>query len=170
MSIATEISRLQQAKADIKTSIEAKGVTVPSSALIDTYSGYVDQISGGGGLAYHSGTITINNDQTTIAIPYTGTSQNVVVMLVHQSPTYNVNNTVGFFGASSYFNGVTITSGGLRLYGTLEVRTNYSNYAQPFFGYSWTAFVIGNSDITMGVRNNLYPYQAGTYDYMIIEL
>lgn len=49
MSIASEISRIQGAKADLKTSIEAKGVTVPSSALIDTYSGYVDQISGGGG-------------------------------------------------------------------------------------------------------------------------
>ena len=48
MSIATEITRLQNAKADIKTSIEAKGVTVPSSAKLDTYSSYVDQISGGG--------------------------------------------------------------------------------------------------------------------------
>ena len=49
MSIASEISRLQTAKADIKTAIEAKGVTVPSSATIDTYDDYVSQISGGGG-------------------------------------------------------------------------------------------------------------------------
>ena len=49
MSIATEISRIQSAKADIKTAIEAKGVTVPSSATIDTYDDYVSQISGGGG-------------------------------------------------------------------------------------------------------------------------
>lgn len=49
MSIATEISRLQTAKADLKTAIEAKGVTVPSSATIDTYDDYVSQISGGGG-------------------------------------------------------------------------------------------------------------------------
>ena len=49
MSIATEISRLQTAKADIKTAIEAKGVTVPSSATLDTYNTYVSQISGGGG-------------------------------------------------------------------------------------------------------------------------
>lgn len=49
MSIATEISRIQQAKADIKSSIEAKGVTVPSSALIDDYSDYVDAIQTGGG-------------------------------------------------------------------------------------------------------------------------
>lgn len=48
MSIATEISRLQTAKADLRTAIEAKGVTVPSSAKIDTYDDYVSQISGGG--------------------------------------------------------------------------------------------------------------------------
>ena len=49
MSIASEIQRLQTAKTDIKTAIEAKGVTVPSSATIDTYDDYVSQISGGGG-------------------------------------------------------------------------------------------------------------------------
>lgn len=49
MSIATEISRLQSAKADIKTSIEAKGVTVPSSATLDSYDTYIDQIPTGGG-------------------------------------------------------------------------------------------------------------------------
>ena len=49
MSIATEIQRLNTAKADIKAAIEAKGVTVPSSATIDTYDDYVSQISGGGG-------------------------------------------------------------------------------------------------------------------------
>ena len=42
MSIASEIERLQQAKSGIKTSIENKGVTVPSSALLDTYSTYID--------------------------------------------------------------------------------------------------------------------------------
>ena len=49
MSISTEITRLQTAKSDIKSAIEAKGVTVPSSAKIDTYDDYVSQISGGGG-------------------------------------------------------------------------------------------------------------------------
>ena len=48
-TIAENLSRIQSAKADIKTAIEAKGVTVPSSATIDTYSTYVSQISGGGG-------------------------------------------------------------------------------------------------------------------------
>lgn len=45
MSIANEISRLQAAKADIKAAIEAKGVTVPAAAKLDTYDDYVAQIS-----------------------------------------------------------------------------------------------------------------------------
>ena len=49
MSVATEISRLQNAKADIKTAIESKGITVPSSATIDSYNTYINQIQSGGG-------------------------------------------------------------------------------------------------------------------------
>ena len=48
-TIAQNLARIQSAKADIKSAIEAKGVTVPSSATIDTYDDYVSQISGGGG-------------------------------------------------------------------------------------------------------------------------
>ena len=48
-TIAENLSRIQSSKTDIKTAIEAKGVTVPSSATIDTYATYISQISGGGG-------------------------------------------------------------------------------------------------------------------------
>ena len=49
MSIASEITRLQAAKADIKSAIENKGVTVPSEATLDDYADYIDDISGGSG-------------------------------------------------------------------------------------------------------------------------
>lgn len=48
MSIATEIQRLQQAKADIKTAIENKGVEV-GDGTIDTYADKIGEISVGGG-------------------------------------------------------------------------------------------------------------------------
>lgn len=48
MSIVDEITRLTSAKTNIKAAIEAKGVTVPSSAHLDTYPSYVSAISGGG--------------------------------------------------------------------------------------------------------------------------
>lgn len=64
MSIATEISRLQQAKADLKTAIEAKGVTVSSSDTIDDYATLVGQIQTGGG---SSNLTTLNVTPTTSA-------------------------------------------------------------------------------------------------------
>lgn len=44
MTVASEITRLQNAKASIRSSIQEKWVTVPSSAKLDTYSWYIDQI------------------------------------------------------------------------------------------------------------------------------
>ena len=48
MSIADEISRLTAAKADLKTAIEGKGVTVPEGTTLDGYAALVESISGGG--------------------------------------------------------------------------------------------------------------------------
>lgn len=52
MSIASEISRIQTAKADIKAAIESKGVTVPSDAKIDAYAPLIQAIGGGDGTMY----------------------------------------------------------------------------------------------------------------------
>ena len=70
MAISDELTRIQTAKADIKASIEAKGVTVPSDALIDEYADYVDEISGGGGgQAEEDLKNLIERDITSITIP-----------------------------------------------------------------------------------------------------
>lgn len=54
MSIASEISRIQTAKADIADSITNKGVTVPSSAKIDDMADLIDAIqTGGSGLTWN---------------------------------------------------------------------------------------------------------------------
>lgn len=66
MSIATEIARLQQAKADIKTAIQAKGVSVPSSAKLDTYDTYVGQIQQGSAPVLQSKTATPTTSQQVI--------------------------------------------------------------------------------------------------------
>ena len=49
MSIKTEITRLQNAKASIKTAIEGKGVTVPDGTKLDGMTALIDSISSGGG-------------------------------------------------------------------------------------------------------------------------
>ena len=48
MRIATEITRIKQAKENIKTSITNKGVTVPNTATLDEYSSLIDSIESGG--------------------------------------------------------------------------------------------------------------------------
>ena len=66
MSIATEISRLQTAKDDIKTAIEGKGVTVPSAATLDGYATLISSIpsGGGGGITVSPLSVTQNGTYT----------------------------------------------------------------------------------------------------------
>lgn len=44
MSVISEAQRIQQAKADIKAAIEAKGITVPSNALFGDYAALIASI------------------------------------------------------------------------------------------------------------------------------
>ena len=80
MSIATEIARLQTAKSDLKTAIEGKGVTVPSTTTLDGYADLVDAISGGG-----SGDVTVTSLDVAVNGTYTaptGTAYSPVVVNV----------------------------------------------------------------------------------------
>jgi len=73
MSIASEITRLQTAKANLKTSIEAKGVTVSSSATLDAYPALVDSIpSGGGGSVVIPKTVNFYDYDGTLVASYSG--------------------------------------------------------------------------------------------------
>lgn len=58
MSIADQITRLSNAKAAIKTSIENKGVTVGDDVKLDAYPALIDSIEAGGG----SGETHVNPD------------------------------------------------------------------------------------------------------------
>lgn len=74
MSIATEITRLQNAKASIKTSIENKGVTVPSSTKLDGYSTLINSIQTG---ITPTGTISITSNGTVDVTNYASADVNV---------------------------------------------------------------------------------------------
>lgn len=63
MSIQTELTRITNAKAAIKTAIEGKGVTVPDGTLLDGMASLIESIEAGGGggigeYAIESGTFT----------------------------------------------------------------------------------------------------------------
>ena len=49
MSIQTELTRITNAKAAIKTAIESKGVTVPDGTLLDGMAPLIESIEAGGG-------------------------------------------------------------------------------------------------------------------------
>ena len=49
MSVETEITRISNAKAAIKTAIEGKGVTVPDGTLLDGMAALIESIEAGGG-------------------------------------------------------------------------------------------------------------------------
>ena len=49
MSIQTELTRITNAKAAIKTAIEGKGVTVPDGTLLDGMASLIESIESGGG-------------------------------------------------------------------------------------------------------------------------
>ena len=49
MSISTDLTRLQSAKAAMKTAIQNKGVTVTDGAKLDAFAALIDSIPAGGG-------------------------------------------------------------------------------------------------------------------------
>ena len=68
MSIQTELTRIVNAKAAIKTAIEGKGVTVPDATLLDGMASLIDSIEAGGGTIggkkFISGNITFSETPT----------------------------------------------------------------------------------------------------------
>ena len=78
MSIQTELARITNAKAAIKTAIEGKGVTVPDGTMLDGMAALIESIEAGGGdadfsslvdaTACVSGTITPSSDTSNLFI------------------------------------------------------------------------------------------------------
>ena len=68
MSIQTELTRITNAKAAIKTAIEGKGVTVPDGTLLDGMAALIESIeAGGGGYEVSCGIINLAENSTTIS-------------------------------------------------------------------------------------------------------
>lgn len=127
MSIATEITRLQTAKSDLKTSIENKGVTVPASTKLDGYASLVDQISGGGGkpvVLYFIGTgnshgnapVACNELQNLVDDEYMSSSGNGVFTILK----------AGSYSLSALIKG-GYNNGGSIIYSQVQVKINSTN-------------------------------------------
>ena len=64
MSIQTDLTRIKNAKAAIKTAIEGKSVTVPDGILLDGMAALIDAIEAGGGAKIAAGTVVPANDNS----------------------------------------------------------------------------------------------------------
>lgn len=59
MSIASDVTRIESAKAAIKAAIEGKGVTVPDSTLLDGMAALIESIETGGSIRVEQGSVTL---------------------------------------------------------------------------------------------------------------
>lgn len=59
MSIASDVTRIESAKAAIKAAIEDKGVIVPDATLLDDMAALIESIETGGSIRVEQGTVTL---------------------------------------------------------------------------------------------------------------
>lgn len=134
MSVASEITRLQNAKASIKSSIENKGVSVPSSTLIDTYSTFIDAISGGSsGLTYETGTYTPSTNESRPTINFVNTHSEAPIYVGIFDVTDTTDQTTNTNYAWQYFDHY-------KMWGTsLPYSSTDLRYAFIFYYYRGTS-------------------------------
>ena len=83
MSIQTELTRITNAKAAIKTAIEGKGVTVPSDTLLDGMASLIESIDAGGG-AFTTGNFTPSETTYSTIIEHgLGIVPNYTALFIH---------------------------------------------------------------------------------------
>ena len=183
MSIATEITRLQGAKADLKTAIENKGVTVSSSALLDAYPALVASIPTGGGAVVekllnfydYDGTLVASYDASEVAgltdlpdgpdhstdeVPLTFDEWNWTLAEVKAYYTANPNSVI-IVGANYH-----TTDGKTHVFFTIED----ANYGDCFFYSTGQGTVDWGDETTdsFSSGNVTHTYsQTGTYHCVI---
>lgn len=142
MSVASEINRLQTAKADLKTAIENKGVTVPSSTKLDGYAALVESIQAGGG-----------------SIEDLITKENLVKIEAHNNSeidiVLNQNNNFNITGAS-ILSAININKCEISFSGFSLIW--YSAYGLGFYNEKETILSIGNVDF---IVENVPTYVNG---------
>ena len=165
MSIQTELTRITNAKAAIKTAIEGKGVTVPAGTLLDGMASLIESIEagGGGGTKISIGTYTPTNDTAHITVPHMlgviptfafvgvmyGGSQTGLLMLFQSELTLNINHAY----SNAIKEGEPLTSGA-------------STEAKP---YNIKAYGANESNISFGINTSRYSlFVAGnTYQWIV---
>ena len=167
MSVQSEITRLENAKAAIKAAIEGKGVTVPDATLLDGMAALIDSIEAGGAVVAY-GIITPASDTTTITVEHNmGVMPDFFAIWGDDSYTaanYNIlllnfrNNKVLFNKRSN----VMIKSKNEYNYnhGDAEKATSYSGTTNPFVATEQN-IVLTTASIGKGSNNAPTYFRSG---------
>ena len=90
MSIQTELTRITNAKAAIKTAIEGKGVTVPDGTLLDGMASLIESIeAGSGGVRVEQGSVTFAEEQQSYTFVEDPPDIFIVYIEDDSNPTYS---------------------------------------------------------------------------------
>lgn len=161
----------------------ANGVTGQADISIgDVIKTLCDGYGQGSGGNVVTGTITLNAPSTTITIPVNQHNGNFIIQCLKDVPTYEQDGTNGFlvmmsaevqpmsgyvFAASNAVNFLRYS-----VHTVFESRTTFVGYNTPYTNNSamGTSFAINANGIKIPVRNQSYPFFAGTYNYTIIYL
>ena len=107
MSIQTELTRITNAKAAIKTAIEGKGVTVPEGTKLDNLAALIEGIEAGvGDFSPFSiitwGTYVPAEDENSFRVPNLTNARNSFFVISRRGGNIGSNNIDSAFSASMY--------------------------------------------------------------------
>ena len=164
MSIQTELTRLTNAKAAIKTAIEGKGVTVPDETLLDGMAALIESIEAGGiSNNIVAGSFTLSESVTTsspLYIDVTFPKDELPLMYLVYEDTSNL-----------AFNDVSHTKSRLRSFIAVRVKSQFN---PVFFAASLynkvSQFSMTYAGDTVSYTKDDYPSGGGFYGSMAISL
>lgn len=170
MSVASEITRLNGAKADIIQAITDKGVTVPSSAKLDDMAQLIASITGGGG--------SFEADNIVNIVPI----NKMVVVDSNGYIGFDLTNFFQYRGSTYYYNYAILSTGddfsskglgqvtfytpasnniGGRVYNTVVI--GGKEWMAENLDFKFTGCAIGQGSSSSEPRANYYQNNESTY-------
>ena len=155
MSVQSEITRLENAKAAIKSAIEGKGVTVPEATMLDGMASLIESIeAGGGGYEVTYGIITPAEDSTTISWEH-GLSKAPNFGMIFLSMGYSVTTYANMLRA--FYKRYTFNGTVNEYYDAYATSSSASNIKHPnSMSTGQSAFTVNDTTVTANECNFTY--------------